>query len=101
MADTIGGLYVERAVKGEITDTSGFGAVFRNLIICIVWTIYFLRSERVKNTFVFSYPSLVWRNALIKDLTDNFISKNQEETAGNIDLATEPEITDTPKDERF
>lgn len=101
LADTIGGLYVERAVKGEITDTSGFGAVFRNIIICIVWTIYFLRSERVKNTFVFSYPSLVWRNALIKDLTDNFISKNLEEPAANIDPATEPEIIDTPKDERF
>jgi hypothetical protein len=39
------------------------------LIFSIIWIIYFLKSSRVKQTFVFTYPNVAWRFALIKDMS--------------------------------
>lgn len=41
-------------------------------IFATVWILYFLKSERVKATFVFTYPKSLWNMALIQDLAKNF-----------------------------
>ncbi|WP_199140883.1 DUF3857 domain-containing protein [Pedobacter sp. ASV12] len=41
------------------------------LIISTLWIAYFIKSSRVKQTFVFTYPASEWRNALIMDLSRN------------------------------
>jgi hypothetical protein len=45
------------------------------LLISGAWIWYMLKSERVKETFVFTYPESAWRSALLKNLNDTFIAK--------------------------
>ena len=37
-------------------------ATLRSLVVSAIWIAYFLRSTRVKETFVFTYPSWAWKN---------------------------------------
>ncbi|RYF24367.1 MAG: DUF3857 domain-containing protein [Flavobacteriales bacterium] len=44
-------------------------SVLRSLIPSVIWITYFLRSTRVKSTFVFSYPRHIWRAEHLNDVT--------------------------------
>lgn len=46
-------------------------SLFGQVIVSAIWITYFIRSSRVKQTFVFTYPTKDWRNALIMDLSRN------------------------------
>lgn len=50
------------------------------VIISAIWIAYFIKSSRVKQTFVFTYPASEWRNALIMDISRNInvTTPNQE-----------------------
>jgi len=54
------------------------GSVFGSLIYCIIFVWYLLASERVKQTFVFTYPKSVWQLALAK-YHDHFYAKKDEQ----------------------
>jgi hypothetical protein len=41
-------------------------------VFSCIWILYFLKSERVKSTFVFTYPRSLWITALRQDLSKNF-----------------------------
>jgi transglutaminase-like putative cysteine protease len=41
-------------------------------IFATIWILYFIKSERVKATFVFTYPKSLWITALRQDLSKNF-----------------------------
>lgn len=50
-----------------------------------IWILYFLKSERVKATFVFTYPKHLWNMALIQDLSKNFQSNHIPNNTSNFD----------------
>lgn len=54
-------------------------------IASCIWILYFLKSERVKATFVFTYPKRVWTMALIQDLSKNFQSNNIPNNTSNFE----------------
>jgi transglutaminase-like putative cysteine protease len=53
-----------------------------SLAICVAWIFYFKKSRRVKRTFVFTYPELPWRTAMIKHanarITGTFENKKEQ-----------------------
>jgi hypothetical protein len=64
---------------------------------CILWILCYQRSNRVKETFVFTYPEVLWKKELIEyknsQISAYFSRQNQtSDTKG-------PDLTNTPKDE--
>ncbi len=55
------------------------GSVFGSLIYCIIFVWYLLKSERVKQTFVFTYPKSVWQLSLT-EYYEHFYAKREEHT---------------------
>ena len=55
------------------------GSVFGSLIYCIIFVWYLLKSERVKQTFVFTYPKSVWQLGLT-EYYEHFYAKREEHT---------------------
>lgn len=53
-----------------------------SIAICVAWIFYFKKSGRVKRTFVFTYPELPWRTAMIKHanarITGTFENKKEQ-----------------------
>ncbi|SDO38393.1 Protein of unknown function [Pedobacter steynii] len=47
-------------------------------IFCILWISYLKRSERVKETFVFTYPEIEWRTAMIKQYNEQHFAPQKE-----------------------
>lgn len=54
-------------------------------IFATIWILYFLKSERVKATFVFTYPKHLWNMALIQDLSKNFQSNHIPNNTSNFE----------------
>ncbi|QIL42124.1 DUF2569 family protein [Pedobacter sp. HDW13] len=83
LLDTVGSIYLHKLMNKEALNPSEFLSVLRIGIFAGIWIAYFLKSERVKQTFVFSYPDNDWRNAVIKDLNENFRISNLENNITN------------------
>ncbi|MBO9675646.1 MAG: DUF2569 family protein [Sphingobacteriaceae bacterium] len=96
LLDTFGSIYIHKLMNSEALNASEFNSVLRIGIFAAIWITYFLKSERVKQTFVFSYPDAAWRNSLIKDLNENFRINNLENNINN-----KQETIDTEENERL
>ncbi|PTS99481.1 hypothetical protein DBR11_12295 [Pedobacter sp. HMWF019] len=69
---------------------------------CILWMVCYQRSNRVKETFVFTYPEVLWKKELIeyKNSQISAYFSRQNHTSETKEPQTEgPDLTNTPKDE--
>jgi transglutaminase-like putative cysteine protease len=72
----------------EISTGGGYTSFFRRLVFSVIWTAYFMKSERVKQTFVVPYIAPWKRYSL-----NNYKHQSQENTD------TEPEQQAAAKEE--
>lgn len=77
-----------------ITDIELLRIIFR-ITISIIWVAYFIKSSRVKATFVFRYPASKWQKAIIQDLNENFRVNNLNK------LHQEQKVKSLNENERF
>ncbi|KRT15282.1 hypothetical protein ASU31_14710 [Pedobacter ginsenosidimutans] len=63
-------------IGNQLFTASDATALIRKIIIYSLWIAYFIKSTRVKSTFVFTYPASAWRTAVIKDINENFRINN-------------------------
>jgi transglutaminase-like putative cysteine protease len=72
--------------------TSEFLGILRSLILSAIWITYFLKSSRVRETFVFTYPKKDWQNAVIETtLKENFTTLEttiEDKTSIVVDVVT-------------
>ncbi|QPH39845.1 DUF3857 domain-containing protein [Pedobacter endophyticus] len=72
-ADYFANAYLTKIVATEAANgTNDLGFLVVKGIFAIIWIVYFIKSDRVKETFVFSYPGSAWRMAMVKDLNEQF-----------------------------
>jgi transglutaminase-like putative cysteine protease len=98
LLDTIASIYINKLVNNEILGASEFYSVLRIGIFAAIWITYFIKSERVKQTFVFSYPDSDWRKAVIQDLNENFRINNLEQEEN---IIKKQETIDIEENERL
>lgn len=60
-------LYINSKTPLDIDFHKEIMSIIFQIIISAVWITYFIKSERVKETFVFTYPANAWRWELIKE----------------------------------
>jgi len=75
-------------VDGGSTGHSYISDITRLVIqgaFATIWILYFLKSERVKATFVFTYPKHLWNMALIQDLSKNFHNNHIPNNTSNFE----------------
>ncbi|MGN7989834.1 DUF3857 domain-containing protein [Pedobacter sp. 22226] len=98
LLDTVASIYINKLVNNEVLGASEFYSVLRIGIFAAIWITYLLKSERVKQTFVFSYPDSEWRKAVVQDLNENFRINNLEQKEN---IIKEQETIDTEENERL
>ncbi|WP_406826764.1 DUF3857 domain-containing protein [Pedobacter sp. KACC 23697] len=69
-------LLMSKHLGSQLYTNSDVTTLIRNVIISAIWITYFVKSSRVKSTFVFSYPAYAWKAAVIKDLNETFRLEN-------------------------
>ena len=73
------GIYIISARVNEqeiIWNNSTFR--FSDSFFCILWIMYLNQSERVKETFVFTYPEIEWKTAMIKQYSEQHFAPQKE-----------------------
>ncbi|MCJ0743261.1 DUF3857 domain-containing protein [Pedobacter montanisoli] len=75
-------IYEQAKLEFKLIDFTGdISAIIRSTIFSCIWIIYFIKSSRVKETFVFTYPKSNWAYELAEiNLKENLIrfeSENQ------------------------
>jgi len=84
-------------IGNQLFTNSDVTALIRKIIISAIWIAYFVKSNRVKSTFVFSYPASAWRMAVIRDLNENFRRENLKQQ----EIIEQKETLDTVENERL
>ncbi|MES2457559.1 MAG: DUF3857 domain-containing protein [Bacteroidota bacterium] len=79
LIDLILGFYI--GIQSQVSITNGdVVTVIVSCLINVAWIWYLIKSERVRETFVFTYPESEWTNALIQlyNKRDNEQTNNNE-----------------------
>lgn len=61
-----GNCLINSANGQEITDVKTVIIILISITSAVLWILYYQRSVRVKETFVFTYPEFLWRKELIQ-----------------------------------
>jgi transglutaminase-like putative cysteine protease len=78
---------INRLTNQSISATDNYSSLVRQIIFCSIWISYFIKSERVKRTFVFSYPKHVWQQELRNSIIQSQFADNV--TEDSVELNTE------------
>lgn len=81
----------------QLFTNSDVTTLLRKILFYSIWIAYFVKSTRVKSTFVFSYPASAWRGAVIQDLNENFRLGNLKKQ----EIIEQQETLDTVENERL
>ncbi|KIA96453.1 hypothetical protein OC25_01475 [Pedobacter kyungheensis] len=84
-------------IGNQLFTNSDVTTLIRKIIISGIWVAYFIKSSRVKSTFVFAYPASAWRTAVIQDLNENFRLENLKKQ----EMIEQQETLDTVENERL
>lgn len=68
-------LYIEHITQATSADAKGIPGLMGTVLISAVWTWYLLKSQRVKETFVFTYPKEEWEQALADYYSEQYRAK--------------------------
>lgn len=68
-------LYIKYISGTTSADTQGISGLIGTVLISAVWTWYLLKSQRVKETFVFTYPKEEWEQALAEYYSEHYRAK--------------------------
>lgn len=78
--------WAEEGTKAPYAYITDITRVVLVAIFATIWILYFLKSERVKTTFVFTYPSHLWNTALMQDLAKNFQHRQIPNNTANFEV---------------
>ncbi|TKC64035.1 DUF3857 domain-containing protein [Pedobacter hiemivivus] len=76
--DFISGMLIAYSNKTPFADANESINVFISITISFAWILYLQRSEQVKETFVFTYPEIEWKSAIIKKNNDQLFTERVE-----------------------
>lgn len=74
--DLTGMLIMGNRIGRQLYTQADITTLLRQILTSVIWITYFIKSSRVKSTFVFTYPASTWRMAVIKDINENFRINN-------------------------
>jgi transglutaminase-like putative cysteine protease len=61
--------FLNKSMQADVDLSGDIMEVVKLFILSAIWITYFLKSSRVKETFVFTYPESAWRNEYIKEIS--------------------------------
>ncbi|NRF37375.1 DUF3857 domain-containing protein [Pedobacter foliorum] len=68
-------LYVDHITQTTSAEAKGIPGLMGTVLMSAVWTWYLLKSQRVKETFVFTYPKEEWEQALAEYYSEQYSAK--------------------------
>lgn len=76
--DFIAGTLIAYTNHTPLTDAKESMNIFISIAVSFAWILYLKKSERVKETFVFTYPEIEWKSALFKKNNDQLFTERVE-----------------------
>lgn len=71
--------FVHTLTKKPTLDTADFIEIPCWIIFSTIWIVYLENSRRIRETFVFTYPELLWKTEMIKQANEQFHLKSKNE----------------------
>lgn len=65
IADNIAAIYIRSVTNQSLIDMEDIPTAVLSLLYILAWMAYVAKAERVKETFVFTYPEMEWKAALM------------------------------------
>ena len=88
--DAAGGVFISAITHVTMPNGAELAKALIRIIVMGLWVAYFKKSERVRETFVFTYPDHLWKTAWMEQ-TNQLINKKQD-TIHQSPVATDEDL---------